>query len=280
MFRLVTVEDVVQVPAALFGMDSFDAMELVVNKKYANTVLSGAGICCGLWDWVSAGDHRLMPDSGDANTRCRFRLLVFAPMHGQVLWGYVNRCEEGGLLLDLDFLGGIRVPKSEFPGEQQVFEVNGNERAWKLTFRADPEDDDEAGREAGGDAGGDAGGEPGVVENAIDEGNTVAFAVQKVVFSDGINKPPEDPRKMGDPKPIMTIQASIKSRGLGRYEWWYGGDDEGEEEEEGGEDGEGGEEVEEEDGGEEVAEEDGGDAGEGADEDGHAEEGNVEEAEI
>lgn len=52
-----------------------------------------------------------------------FRLLVFALMHGPVLWVYVKRCEEDELLIDLDFLGGIHVAKSELPGVGHAFEV-------------------------------------------------------------------------------------------------------------------------------------------------------------
>jgi DNA-directed RNA polymerase subunit E'/Rpb7 len=239
MFRLVVIEDVIQVPPSLFSMERFDAMELVVNRKYSNTVLSGVGVCVSLWDWVEAGDDRLMPHTGDANTGCKFRLLVFAPMQGEVLWGHINKCHGDGVTIDMDFIGGIEVARAELPGVNHELVTNDEGMGWKFVFppeqeEAERDEDVEArrvadvkggahangaGAEGGADAGeGVAGDKP--VFGWIDAGNTVAFAVLKVVFTDGVDKPPEDPKTSGEPKTIMTIQASMKRRGLGRREWW------------------------------------------------------------
>jgi DNA-directed RNA polymerase III subunit RPC8 len=201
MFRLVTIEEVVQVPPRLFGLPRFEAMEHEVNRKYSNKVLSGVGICVALWDWLSAEDHRLVPHSGDANTRCKFRMLVFAPLPGEVHWGYVNSVSEDGLAIDVDFMGGIFVSKVDLPGRATY---DSEERAWRISFEAG--NDEEA------------------VETFLDVGNSVAFRVLRLTFTDGVDKPPEDLSKKVKAGPIVSIKASLKDQGLGRYEWWAGED--------------------------------------------------------
>lgn len=221
MFRLVSIEDTVQVSPRLFSLDRFDALENEVNRKYANTVLSGVGVCIALWDFVSAEDDRLMPHTGNSNTNCTFRLLVFAPVAGEVLWGYVHRANPDGVTLDLDFLGGLSVTKSELPGDASFDE---KENAWKIAFSSGEQDE-------GVDGAGNAEDAEATV-NMLDAGNAVAFTVVKVAFTDGDDRPPEDPSKIGPkPDPIMTIAASMKEGGLGRYEWWEVPEDEVEDEE-------------------------------------------------
>lgn len=215
MFRLVTVEEVVQVPPRLFGLPRFEAMEHEIHRKYSNKVLSGIGVCVALWDWISAGDHRLVPQTGDSNTRCRFRMLVFAPFQGETLWGYVNRVSEEGIDVDIDFMGGITIPKAALP-DKSTFDKA--ERAWRIRYGADDPEDD--------------------VEVMLDVGNSIAFSVLRINFTDGIDKPPEDPKKESKSKPVMTLKASMKNQGLGRYEWWATAEAEEEEDEEGGEEGE------------------------------------------
>jgi DNA-directed RNA polymerase III subunit RPC8 len=209
MFRLVTIEEVVQVPPRLFFLPRFTAMEYEVNRKYSNKVLSGIGICVALWDWVSAEDHRLVPQSGDANTHCTFRMLVFAPMVGEALWGYVNMVSEDGLAIDVDFMGGLFVHRAELPGRATY---DKDERAWRIRFEAENEED--------------------AVESFLDVGNSVAFRVLRVTFTDGVDKPPEDPSTPASKEPIITIKASMKDQGLGRYEWWAGDEEEVAEDEE------------------------------------------------
>lgn len=235
MFRLVSIEDTLQVAPRLFSLDRFDALENEVNRKYANTILSGVGVCIALWDFVKAGDDRLMPHTGFSNTKCTFRLLVFAPVAGEVLWGYVHRANADGVTLDLDFLGGLSILKGELPGTASFDKEEG---AWKIAFPSEAEE----GNVDDGPAEGD--GEEGTV-NMLDAGNAVAFSVLKVTFTDGDDQRPEDPSKVGpEPEPIMTIAGTMKESGLGRYEWW----EVPEEQEEDDEEGEGGEYEEGQDG--------------------------------
>lgn len=211
MFRLVAIEEVVQVPPKLFGLARFVAMEHEVNRKYSNKVLSGVGICIALWDWVSSEDHRLIPHTGDANTRCQFRMLVFAPFAGETLWGYVSRVCSDRVELDLEFVGGISIPKSELPASSTY---DSEENAWRIRYDADEAEEHEEEEH-----------EEEPVEVVLDVGNSVAFKVAKVIFTDGVDRPPEKPCSERKSKHILTVKASMQRHGLGRYEWWEDGGD-------------------------------------------------------
>lgn len=208
MFRLVTIEEVVQVPPRLFGLSRFVAMEHEVHRKYSNKVLSGIGVCIALWDWVRCGDHRLIPHSGDANTRCQFRMLVFAPKAGETMWGYVNRVSADGVEIDMEFVGGISIARSELPANSVYDE---SEKAWRIRY-----DSSEPGEQ-----------QEDSVEVILDVGNSIAFTVTRVQFSDGASRPPEKADAETKSKRILTISASMLQHGLGRYEWWAEGVDAG-----------------------------------------------------
>lgn len=233
MFRLVTIEDTVQVPPALFGaLTHSEAIELMVNRKYADKVLSNIGVCVRLFDFAAEfGDAVLMPVSGDMNVRCVFRVVVFAPMAGEVLWGWVNRNSEAGSSIDLEFVGGVTVPVKELPGTGR-FEDVGGVRVWQMVMDNEGEEGEKEGEEKVDEE---------KVENALDEGNQVMFRVMKVVFTEGLDKPPDDPSDGKKLAPVMEIEGSMRGSGLGRFEWW----EDNEEAEEGGEEGEEDEEGEE-----------------------------------
>jgi DNA-directed RNA polymerase subunit E'/Rpb7 len=242
MFRLVTIEEVVQVPPRLFALERFEAMEIEVNRKYCNKVLSGVGVCVSLWDWVSAKDHRLVPHTGDANTSCVFRMLVFAPQVGEVLRGTVAECTKDGLEVDVDFVGGIRIAKVDMPA-RSVFKAE--DQNWLIIHSATEEDasvDVETAVVIAGDMTDGApkenceNGDTAVtkeeddiatkadvvnVANTLDVGNVINFEVLGVFFADGVDKPPEDPKKEAErAEYIMTIRGGILKPGLGRYDWW------------------------------------------------------------
>jgi DNA-directed RNA polymerase subunit E'/Rpb7 len=246
MFRLVTIEEVVQVPPRLFGLDRFEAMEIEVNRKYCNKVLSGVGVCVALWDWVSAKDHRLVPHTGDANTSCIFRMLVFAPQAGEILRGTVAACDKDGIEVDLGFVGGFSIAKPDMPPRSVYL---ADDHIWNIIHSTDDAEAEASIAEAipglrreaatvegieetkcGEEIASDEDVE--VVRNYLDVSDSINFEVLRVDFADGVDKPPEDPKKEATrAQYIMKVRGALRKSGLGPHIWWAN-IEEGDEEEE------------------------------------------------
>lgn len=164
MFKLVKIEEIVQVPARLFGKPRLLALEHEVNRRFANKVIARVGLCVALWDWVSVGEDRLVAQTGEASTRCVFRLVVFAPFEGEVVFARVGASHETGLFLEVGFFDSIHVPQKRLPA---VSVWDAKEKVWIWQPTTGEED-------AGADGGLESSAGVGI---ALDSTNTDAHAV-------------------------------------------------------------------------------------------------------
>lgn len=115
MFKLVTVEDTVVVPARLFGHGRTQVLEHVINKQMSDRVIPGVGLIIALWDLLSIGEDRLVRNSGKSTTDCRFRILVFSPFPGEAIFSRVGLSTDAGILTYLGFFNHVWVPKDQLP---------------------------------------------------------------------------------------------------------------------------------------------------------------------
>lgn len=239
MFTLVTIEDTVLVPSRLFGKPRLAALEHIVNKRFSDRVIPSVGLCIALWDWVSVGEDRLVIQTGESITECTFRLVVFRPFAGEVMWSKINASHESGIFLELGFFDAVQVPKDRFP---QPTRWDEKEKVWIWTFSQEGQD------------------EP--IPLYMDVSTECVFRVSECKFEDRWAVKPSE-RDADGGRGAMWITGALyddaleDNQGLGNPEWW----DEGqEEEEEAGGEAEGGEGEGGEAGGDEGADEGGGGA--------------------
>lgn len=133
MFKLVTVEDTIQIPPHLFGYARERAVEHIINRRLSDRVMPEVGLVIALWDIESLSAERLIPTSGEASVLARFRILVFAPFRGEALFARVRASTEAGLLAYLDFFEPLWIPSESLP-KPSTFDAKDNVWVWRPTF--------------------------------------------------------------------------------------------------------------------------------------------------
>lgn len=224
MFKLLTIQDTVLVPAHLFGMPRLNALEHMVNKRFSDRVIPGHGLCIALWDFVRAGEDRLVVQTGESSTRCIFRIVVFCPFEGEVVFGTISASHKSGVFVQMGFFDAVHISKDKLPRPSDYDE---KENVW--IWRPDI---------AGGE------GEEQPVEGAaqalyMDATNECVFRVERCDFENRRRIKPTERAAEGGTS-AMSLAGALydevleDNQGLGDPLWWY----EGEEGEEGA-DGEG-----------------------------------------
>ncbi|PXF49817.1 DNA-directed RNA polymerase III subunit RPC8 [Gracilariopsis chorda] len=213
MFKLVTIEDVVLVPARLFGYPRLESLEYVINKRLSDKIIPGVGLVIAFWDWVKVGEDALQIHSGESNTKCTFRVVVFSPFEGEAVFGRVSGAYDGGVFMELGFFDAITVKKENLPRPSSYDE---DERVWiwKPTFEEEGE----------------------AQTFYMDVTNESVFRVMELMFEDSWRIPPTERNVEGrNPMSIFAAlydEAVQDNQGLGDPLWWYEegeGEDEGEE---------------------------------------------------
>lgn len=209
MFKLVTIEDTIVVPAHIFGFGRTQTLEYVINKKMSDKVIPGVGLAVALWDLLSIGDDKLVRNSGVSTTLCRFRILVFSPFVGEAIFAHVGHSTSAGLLAYLGFFDLIWVPKEHLP-QPSTFEDGDNVWVWRPKFDGETE-----------------------TPYYMDSSNETVLRITSVDYNDR----PATTRSTDEHRVsnVMVIKASLydavseDNQGLGDPRWWY---EEPEEEEE------------------------------------------------
>lgn len=207
MFKLVSIEDRIQVPARLFGYPRLEALEHAVNKRFSDKIIPGVGLCIAFWDWIEIGEDSLQILSGDSSTQCSFRVVVFAPFEGEAVFGRISGACKNGIFMELGFFDAIVLPKEQLP-KPSVFDEQERAWIWKPSF-------------------------DGVEQTMyMDVTNEHVFRVREILYDDQSKIPPAE-RAKEDRNP-MSIIASLyddvleDTQGLGDPLWWYEeGEDDG-----------------------------------------------------
>lgn len=204
MFKLVTVEDTLQIPPHLFGYAPERAIEYVVNRQLSDRVVLSVGLVIALWDIESLSVERLVPTSGDAHLQCRYRILVFAPFRGEAIFSRVRASTQAGLLAYLDFFEPLWVPSDALP-KPSTFDLKDRVWIWRPNF-------------------------DGVqMEYFMDVNTESVIRVNEVLYNKSkrtaiTNTPEKSP-------PVMSVTAvlhdsvSDDNQGLGDPTWWFEEDD-------------------------------------------------------
>ncbi|KAI1456869.1 RNA polymerase III subunit Rpc25-domain-containing protein [Annulohypoxylon moriforme] len=134
MFILTKIADLVQIKPDQFEKPSHIAIEDAINSKYSNRVIQKIGLCICMYDLIWASEGLIGHGNGMVNVNVEFRMLVFRPFKGEVMFGRITAADETGITIRTDFFEDIFVPFKELP-ENTLY--NQNEKAWTWVF--DPE---------------------------------------------------------------------------------------------------------------------------------------------
>ncbi len=122
MYKLVTLEDVVGIPPALFGRPLEEAALEVLKETYEGRVIEGVGLI------ISVLRAEVSPEGyltfGDANSyhECRFDALVFNAAPNEVVEGEVILVENIGITVRLGAVDGFVHRSQVFPSRDVIYD--------------------------------------------------------------------------------------------------------------------------------------------------------------
>ncbi|KAI2472151.1 RNA polymerase III subunit Rpc25-domain-containing protein [Annulohypoxylon bovei var. microspora] len=136
MFILTKMADLVQIRPDQFEKPSHIAIEDAINSKYSNRVIQKIGLCICMYDLLWASEGLIGHGSGMVNVNVEFRMVVFRPFKGEVMFGRITKASAEGIQIRTDFFEDIFVEYKELP-ENTLY--NHQEEAWTWVY--DPESD-------------------------------------------------------------------------------------------------------------------------------------------
>lgn len=105
-----TIQDLIQIKPQDFSKPSAQAIKDVVNEKYANKIVPGIGLCICMWDLLTATEGLIGHGTGLVNVNIEFRMIVFRPFRGEIIYGRIKSSSPDGIIIDLDFTSEVFVP--------------------------------------------------------------------------------------------------------------------------------------------------------------------------
>ena len=207
MFVLAELKQPVQVKAVDFSKDFNTVIERELNRKLANKVVPGVGLCIAVFDILEMGDSYVLPgDGAAAHTSVKFRMIVFRPALEEILVGTVKACTQEGVAVSVRLFDDIFIPAANLPHPSR-FEPG--EQLWVWDYATDD----------------------GVHKLFVDLGEPIRFRVTKEVFTDTSPTQPVVPEEgqagtssnfEAKPEVPYRIEGSTNEIGLGMVSWWGG----------------------------------------------------------
>ncbi|KAF1935719.1 hypothetical protein EJ02DRAFT_388700 [Clathrospora elynae] len=127
MFILTTIQDLIQIKPQDFGRPSAQAIKDVVNEKYSNKIVPNIGLCICMWDLLSATEGLIGHGTGLVNVNIEFRMTVFRPFRGEIIYGRIKTSNPDGIIIDMDFTSEVFIPYQHLPANSSF---SNSENAW------------------------------------------------------------------------------------------------------------------------------------------------------
>ncbi|WVQ83164.1 hypothetical protein IAT38_005302 [Cryptococcus sp. DSM 104549] len=115
MFVLLGVRDTVPVAPKAFDIPPAVTIEDSLNKKFANKLVPDKGLALSVYDILTAEDGKVTWGNGLMYYKVSFRLLLFAPFHGELLVGRVMSITRSYIRISLGFFQDIYILQSLLP---------------------------------------------------------------------------------------------------------------------------------------------------------------------
>jgi len=199
MFVLSEVRQVVRLmPRSLDGSLQ-DQVAEEINRKVANKVVVGLGLCLALYDITDIGKSFVFPGDSATHTKVTFRLLVFRPEPDEVITGKIKSCSRDGVTVSLGFFDDILIHADALQHPSRYDEA---ESVWVWEYLPEGEEETH--------------------DLFMDPGEQIRFRVTGETFVDTGPKAPlalETEAEEGRTAPY-SIVGSCSEPGLGLLSWW------------------------------------------------------------
>ena len=107
MFYLAEIEDYIRVEPKLFGLATIDAVRQQLKETYKEHVNRELGVVVSVVNVSEVGDGIIIPGDGAAYYKSKFKLLVWKPEMGELVFGVINEITNFGAFMNLGGMQGM-----------------------------------------------------------------------------------------------------------------------------------------------------------------------------
>ncbi|KAJ8698531.1 DNA-directed RNA polymerase III complex subunit Rpc25 [Pleurotus ostreatus] len=129
MFEITILKDTIPIHPSDFGLPPEQALIAELNKKYANRVLHGVGLCVCTFDITEAGEGKVRYGDGFLWYKVIFRMVVFRPFPSEIILAKVKSVDAEGMRLTLGFFDDVYVPSAYLPAPS-AFDISRRQHFW------------------------------------------------------------------------------------------------------------------------------------------------------
>ena len=91
------VQDTISVQPSNLSLEPSEAISDGINTKYSNKILQDVGLCICLYDLLDCSEGFVQHSNGSVYYKVVFRLVIFRPFVGEILFGKVKTCNPDGI---------------------------------------------------------------------------------------------------------------------------------------------------------------------------------------
>ena len=107
MYQIVTIEDVVRVPPAKFGLDLNEALKASIGEKMEGKLDAQTGIVLSVIGIDEAGEGKIIPGDGAVHYTAKFKVMSWMPREQEIVEGEVVDITEFGAFIRIGAIDGL-----------------------------------------------------------------------------------------------------------------------------------------------------------------------------
>ncbi len=107
MYRILTVEDKIQVPPAKFNLPLEEAVKASLEDRWEGLIDRELGVILGVVEVGDVGEGKILPGNGAIHYPVTFRLLTYFPELHELIKGYVIDVTEFGVFIRMGPVDGM-----------------------------------------------------------------------------------------------------------------------------------------------------------------------------
>ena len=107
MYRILTVEDKIQVPPAKFGLPLEEAVKASLEDRWEGLIDKELGVILCIVDVRDIGEGKILPGDGAIHYPVTFKLMVYYPELHELIKGYVIDVTEFGVFVRMGPVDGM-----------------------------------------------------------------------------------------------------------------------------------------------------------------------------
>lgn len=201
MFQLSVISDLIRIPPHLFNLPREVAIKQELNVKHANKIIPKLGLVISVYDLIDFDTGLFTPGDGAMYVTVECRLLIFKPFVGEVITGWIEKCTNEGIKVNIGFFNDIFIPKALL-FENSRFSIDENAWIWQM-------DED--------------------TTLYLDVNEKIYFRIEEEIFTNVKPKGPNnsisdssnnDKINEKEQTPPYAIIASCQTDGMGCCSWW------------------------------------------------------------